>query len=67
MTISPELWPDKWYEQQKETLSDTLQELLTDGDIDQARKCIIDAIASWEDYHREELGKWERFRKALGL
>lgn len=67
MSVSVELWPDKWYEQQKESIADALQELLTDGDIEQARQCIIDAIASWEDYHREELGKWERLRKALGL
>jgi hypothetical protein len=30
--MDPELWPDKWYEQKIEMISEALQELLTDGD-----------------------------------
>ena len=63
----PELWPDKWYEQKTEMLSEALQELLSEGDAAKAKQGLIDAIASWTNYHEEELAKWSRLKALLGL
>jgi hypothetical protein len=63
----PELWPDKWYEQKTEMLSEALQELLSEGDAAKAKQGLIDAIASWTNYHEEELAKWNRLKALLGL
>lgn len=65
--MDPEQWPDKWYEQKIEMISEALQELLTDGDAAKAKQGLIDAIASWTSYHEEELSKWNRLKALLGL
>ena len=58
---------DQWYQQQTDAISEALQELICDGEIDKARQCLIDAIATWTDYHEEELTKWKRLKDLLGL
>ena len=65
--MDPELWPDKWYEQKIEMISEALQELLEDGGAPKAKQGLIDAIASWTGYHEEELAKWNRLKTLLGL
>ena len=59
--------PDKWYEQKIEMISEALQELLVDGDADKAKQGLVDAIASWTNYHEEELAKWNRLKALLSL
>jgi len=67
MLMDPELWPDKWYEQKIEMISEALQELLADGDAVKAKQGLIDAVASWTNYHEEELAKWNQLKRLLGL
>lgn len=57
----------EWYKQQTEQLSDTLAELMTDDDPHLARKAIAETIASWTDYHKKELDKWNALRNLLSL
>lgn len=56
-----------WYKQQMEYLSDILAELMTDDDPHMARKAIAETIASWTDYHKKELDKWNALRNLLSL
>lgn len=58
---------EQWYKQQTEHLSDTFAELMTDDDPHLARKAIAETIASWTDYHKKELGKWNALRNLLSL
>lgn len=60
-------WPDRWYEQKTEMISEALQELLSEGDAEKARQGLVDAISSWTKYHEEELAKWNRLKAVLGL
>ena len=60
-------FPDQWYKQQVEHLSEALQELLNDDDFSIAIQGISEAIAEWEDYHGKELAKWQRLRALLNL
>lgn len=57
----------EWYKQQTELLSDVLAELITDDDPHMARKAIAETIASWIDYHKKELDKWNALRNLLSL
>lgn len=57
----------EWYKQQTEQLCDTLAELMTDDDPHLARKAIAETIASWTDYHKKELDKWNALRNLLSL
>ena len=50
-----------------EYLSDILAELMTDDDPHMARKAIAENIASWTDYHKKELDKWNALRNLLSL
>ena len=63
-TLTPE---SEWYKQQTETLSEVLNEFVSDDNPALAAKGISDAIKSWEDYHETELAKWKRLRALLGL
>lgn len=58
---------NEWYKQQTEHLSDILAELMTDDDPQVARKAIAETIASWSDYHKKELDKWNALRNLLSL
>jgi hypothetical protein len=58
---------DQWYEQKTEMISEALQELIADGDAVKAKQGLADAIASWTNYHEEELAKWNRLKALLGL
>lgn len=57
----------EWYKQQTEHLSDIFAELMTDDDPHIARKAIAETIASWTDYHKKELDKWNALRNLLSL
>lgn len=57
----------QWHKQQVEHLSDALAELMVDDDPHLARKAITEAIASWTDYHKKELEKWNALRNLLSL
>jgi len=56
---------DQWYQQQTDSISDALQELLADDNPSVVIKALSDAIAGWEDYHEKELAKWRRLRALL--
>lgn len=58
---------DLWYEQQVESISEAFHELLIDGDPEQGRQGLRDAIQSWTDHHEKELVKWNALKKLLGL
>lgn len=58
---------DLWHKQQIESLSDALQELMTDGDYEHAKQGLREAIQGWADYHEKELRKWIELGKVLGL
>lgn len=55
------------YKQQTEQLSDTFAELMADDDPHIVRKAIAETIASWTDYHKKELDKWNALRNLLSL
>lgn len=57
----------EWYKQQTEHLCDIFAELMADDDPHIARKAIAEAIASWTDYHKKELDKWNALRNLLSL
>lgn len=57
----------EWYKQQTEHLSGIFAELMTDDDPHIARKAIAETIASWTDYHKKELDKWNALRNLLSL
>lgn len=58
---------DPWYKQQVEALGEALQELVSDDSPERVREGLRDAIASWMDYHEEELKKWAGLKLLLGL
>lgn len=58
---------DLWYKQQVEALGEALHELISDDSPERVREGLRDAIASWTDYHEEELKKWTSLKVFLGL
>jgi len=58
---------DLWYKQQVECLAEAMHELVSDDNPDMVRQGLRDAIASWVDYHEQELKKWGTLKAVLGL
>ena len=58
---------DLWYEQQVESISEAFHELLIDGNLEQGRQGLRDAIQSWTDHHEKELAKWNGLKGLLSL
>lgn len=57
----------KWYEDQKQNLSDVLAELMTEDSPLIARNAVRETIDSWMDYHKKEMDKWNALRNLLSL
>lgn len=57
----------EWIRRQEEMMSDVLIECIADGGPGRARDVIRAAIASWIEYHQQELSKWNSLAATLQM